>query len=247
MTEWSFRERGREYRVSEHAGTVEHVQTIARTTMHGSNQSAGFYIPATMRLDARTIVTQRVFMDDGQGSKWSFDCEDNIPIRPGARLLLRYLSAGSVPADVAYIDDQESNWQVVRPNPIGRLVRPRWITFWAGLATLLIGLFVFINYSNAEVRSRQVTPQSAPSYFTCQPDKHDFYGYPVYGPVGRACNRVVEAASQALPTAFVGLWVTWYLRRRSLRRRLHQRLAQGRGPDASLCASFGVDHRECHR
>jgi len=226
MTEWSFRERGREYRVSEHAGTVEHVQTIARTTMHGSSQSAALYTPASVRLDARTVVTQRVFMDDGQGSKWSFDCEDNIPIRPGARLLLRYLSAESIPADVAYIADQESNWQVVRPGPIGRLVRPRWRSLVAVCVGVLVALFAVAEISNASV-SQYYGPGISRAGGPClAPDARG--SVVVQTPRADACLQAMSALPFT-PVVIAGLWLIWHLRRRSLRTRLNERLIRGQG------------------
>lgn len=224
MSEWSFRERGREYRVSEHAGTVEHVQTIARTTMRGSSQSAALYTPASIRLDAETVVTQRVFMDDGQGSKWSFDCEDNIPIRPGAQLLLRYLSAGSIPADVAFIADHASNWQVVRPGPIERLVRPRWRSLVVVCVGLLVALFAVAEISNASV-SQYYGPGISRAGGPClAPDARG--SVVVQSPSADACLKAMSALPFT-PVVVAGLWLIWHLRRRSLRRRLHQRVAQG--------------------
>lgn len=226
MSEWSFRERGREYRVSEHAGTVEHVQTIARTTMRGSSQSAALYTPASIRLDAETVVTQRVFMDDGQGSKWSFDCEDNIPIRPGARLLLRYLSAGSVPAEVAYIADHASNWQVVRPAPIERLLRPRWRSLIAVCVGLLVALFAVAEISNASVAKYYGPGVSRAGGPCLAPDARGIVV--VQTPQANACLQAMSALPYT-PAVGAGLWLIWHLRRRSLRTRLSERLTRGQG------------------
>lgn len=224
MTEWSFRERGREYRVSEHAGTVEHVQTIARTTIHGSSQSAALYTPASIRLNAETVVTQRVFMDDGQGSKWSFDCEDNIPIRPGAQLMLRYLSTGSIPADVAYIAVQESNLQVVRPGPIGRLVRPRWRSLVAACVGLLVALIAVAEISNASVAQYYGPGISRAGGPCLAPDS--LGSVVVQTPRADACLQAMSVLPFT-PVVIAGLWLIWHLRRRSLRTRLNERLIRG--------------------
>lgn len=225
MTEWAFRERGTQYTIAEHTGTVEHIQSIARTSVRSTSQGAGFFTPARLDLDVSTTMTQRVFMTGSDGSKWSFDCEDNIPVRPGSTLAVRYLSMPKLPPVVAYLADYEGNWDAIRPHIVERFVRPCWRSLIAIFVAALAALFAFVHQSNAEVRRfyQQAYP---PGTGVCLGRDVDLYGQPFGGPNGKTCRQVVAAASYGLPAAFTGLWLVWFLRRRSLRLGLYRNLKQ---------------------
>jgi hypothetical protein len=225
MTEWAIRERGTQYTIAEHTGTVEHIQSIARTNVRSTSQGAGLFTSERLELDVSTAMTQRVFMTGSDGSKWSFDCEDNIPVRPGSTLAVRYLSTRKQPPAVACLADYESNWDAIRPHIVERFVRPRWRSLITIVVAALVALFVFVHLSNAEVRQfyQQAYP---PGTGVCLGRDVDLYGQPLDGPNGRACRQVVALASYGLSVAFIGLWLVWFLRRRSLRLGLYRHLKQ---------------------
>lgn len=223
MTKWVFRERGREFRVFERMGTVEHVQAQTRTAVTSSSQSAGPYTPATAGVSVETKVTQRVFMDDGQGSKWSFDCEDDIPIRPRAQLLLRYLSTGNTPADVVYINDIEAGQWALRREPIEKLLIPTYRSLLAVWLTVILGPYTSANFCDWLAHLPpifQFHSLCGGVYTLFHLQLKYLFLSDAQGPVGIFTSILV----------LFGLALIWKWRKTSMYRRIGRRLV--RGPDA---------------